>query len=137
MANSSNTACSLLWSHARLKVDGTVLPCCFVEENNIPNLNEAPKLSDGLNNAFNSKFFDDIRNEMLKGKKLSMCDKCWNAEDNGIESFRQQYKQYDKFIGQQPKIRYVEKGFNKKLFSVYEMKDDPINSIDEKKYHFF
>lgn len=108
MDNSSNTACSLLWSHARLKVDGTVLPCCFVEENNIPNLNEAPKLSDGLNNAFNSKFFDDIRNEMLKGKKLSMCDKCWNAEDNGIESFRQQYKQYDKFIGQQPKIRYIE-----------------------------
>ena len=35
------------------------------------------------------------------------------------------------------KIRYVEKGFNKKLFSVYEMKDDPINSIDEKKVSFF
>ena len=31
------------------------------------------------------------------------------------------------------KIRYVEKGFNKKLFSVYKMKDDPISSIYEKK----
>lgn len=106
MDNSS--ACSLLWSHARLKVDGTVLPCCFVEENNIPNISEAPKLSDGLHNAFNSKFFNDIRDKMLKGEKLSMCDKCWRAEDNGVESFRQQFKQYDKFIGNKPELRYIE-----------------------------
>ena len=31
------------------------------------------------------------------------------------------------------KIRYLEKGFNKKLFSVYNMKDNPINGICEKK----
>jgi len=106
--NLPNTACSLLWSHARLKVDGTVLPCCFVEENNIPNIDEVPKLSDGLNNAFNSKFFNDIRDKMLKGEKLSMCNKCWHAEDSGIESFRQRFKDFDKFIGQEPKIRYIE-----------------------------
>ena len=31
------------------------------------------------------------------------------------------------------KIRYVEKGFNRKLFSVYKMEDNPINKIYEKK----
>ena len=108
MDNIPKTACSLLWSHARLKVDGTVLPCCFVEESNIPNIDEAPKLKDGLHNAFNSKFFNDIRSKMLKGEKLSMCDKCWRAEDNNTQSFRQQFNQYDKFIGQEPKIRYIE-----------------------------
>ena len=37
-----------------------------------------------------------------------MCVKCWHAEDSGIESFRQRFRDYDKFIGQEPKIRYIE-----------------------------
>ena len=139
MDNSS--ACSLLWSHARLKIDGTVLPCCFVEENNIPNIDEVPKLSDGLHNAFNSKFFNDIRDKMLKGERLSMCEKCWRAEDSGVQSFRQRFKQYDKFIGSKPELRYIETALsthcnlscrmcNERFSSKWKLINNPGMSVD-------
>jgi len=104
--------CSALWSHARMSVEGTVLPCCRWEADNGDN-SKAPKISDGIQSAIDSDYFNSIRERMLAGEQLSECRQCIDEEKHNIPSMRQQLNEkYSQYIGQKPKLRYIELAFS-------------------------
>lgn len=120
----SSTACSLLWTHVALDMDGSVMPCCrFVvdptdrvdprKEKSTWIKTGVPYMHQGLHSAFTGKEFSHMRETMLAGGKLSGCKKCWDTEASGVESARQNWnKKYSHFIGTQPKLRFLEIGFS-------------------------
>ena len=135
MSNIPETACSLLWTHAALDMDGAVMPCCRFQvemvidpvtgdaprqdsrmyknpdykKENIPYMNEG-----GLDKAFNGDEYTQMREAMLRGEKLKGCAKCWEIENSGgVDSPRQFWnRRYFDQIGKPPKIKYLELGFS-------------------------
>ena len=104
--------CSALWSHARMSVEGTVLPCCRWEADNKDN-SKAPKIQDGIQSAIDSDYFNSIRERMLAGEQLSECRQCIDEERHGTPSMREQLNdRYGQYIGKKPKLRYIELAFS-------------------------
>ena len=93
----STNKCSLLWNHVRVHVDGTVLPCCQFQANELSSdYPEIPKLSDGIDAAFNSDLFERIRSDMEQGMQPNACRKCYHLEKHSINSMRLEFnKRYN------------------------------------------
>ena len=103
--------CSLLWNHTRLHVDGSVLPCCIFDTTQIQNKDiEIPKLKDGMENAFNSELFNDVRSRMTNNQDVPECNACWNLEEAGAKSLRNEMNK--RFQINDKKIRYIETAFS-------------------------
>lgn len=59
---------------------------------------EDKDLKGSVERAFRSKTFEKIRNKMLKGEKLTGCQKCYDEEENGKKSYgRVQTELYSTF----------------------------------------
>lgn len=104
-------ACSLLWNHTRLHVNGSVLPCCQFDIDSTPNKDiTAPKLKDGIDAAFNSELFNSVRERMTANEPVPECNACWSIEKSNSRSLRiemnERFKSFDK------KIRYIETAFS-------------------------
>ncbi|MDA9374035.1 twitch domain-containing radical SAM protein [bacterium] len=104
-------ACSLLWNHTRLHVNGSVLPCCQFDIDSAPNKDiTAPKLKDGIDAAFNSELFNSVRERMTANEPVPECNACWSIEKSNSPSLRtvmnERFKSFDK------KIRYIETAFS-------------------------
>jgi len=105
--------CSALWSHARMSVEGSVLPCCRWEEADNGKNSKAPKISDGIQSAIDSDYFNSARERMLAGEQLSECRQCIEEEKHDIPSMRGQLNdKYSQYIGKKPKLRYIELAFS-------------------------
>ena len=98
--------CALLSNHVRLSPDGTVLPCCvsdWIVSDDYPPL---PRIEDGIEAAFDSEFFNFIRDKMDRGEEPEPCSICYDEEKYGAKSFRQEWNEkYD--VDAEPKIRYI------------------------------
>jgi len=105
-------ACSFLWSHISLRINGAVIPCCRVHE--FEKAENIPRIEDGLENAMNSEFFENYRNHMLTEDELpETCKRCALEEAAGYDSMRLIWnKRWGKYIGTEPKIRYIETSFS-------------------------
>jgi hypothetical protein len=79
----SNTMCPYPWSHLAIMNQGEVKPCC-VSTDIIGHVTEH-KLED----IFNNSFMNNLRDELLAGKKPAGCSHCWDLESHNIESNRQ------------------------------------------------
>jgi len=102
--------CSALWSHARMNVQGEVLPCCRwdADDNDV-----APRIADGIQSALDSNYFNSIRERMLAGEELPECRQCTSEEINGTTSMREKLNgMYSQHIGKKPKLRYIELAFS-------------------------
>jgi MoaA/NifB/PqqE/SkfB family radical SAM enzyme len=79
----SDTMCPYPWSHLNIMNQGEVKPCC-VSSDILGHVNDQ-KLQD----LFNNSFMNNLRDDLLAGKKPSGCSHCWNLESHNIESNRQ------------------------------------------------
>ena len=102
--------CSLLWNHARVHVDGSVLPCCNFDATQLTDEHPSvPKISDGIDNAFKSELFNNVRMTMLEEQEHPGCQGCYAIEktDGADKSMRvQANKEFS--LNCAPKIRYLE-----------------------------
>lgn len=64
---------------------GEFRPCCLSEES-IPNFNIMQ--GNTLNDAFNSEYMENLRQEFIEGKQPLTCAKCWALESAGGTSKR-------------------------------------------------
>lgn len=73
--------CAYLWSGAAVGPDGKVMPCCrfFGPRTKSDN---APHIRDGLKQAREGEYFNNLRKQMLEGKKPYQCTKCWKMESD-------------------------------------------------------
>lgn len=103
----SDTWCTHPFSSLVLHNTGTYGPCCTANEAvamgkddkedkevviDMYNPNDKTVYKPyamSANQAFNSEFMKDIRQQMMEGKKHSACNSCWQYEADGLKSKRQ------------------------------------------------
>ncbi|MBC6415422.1 MAG: radical SAM protein [Bdellovibrionales bacterium] len=122
--NKLKTFCPLPFTHISSNQKGLGRICCdgyelLKEDKTGDNLTW--KNSKSLYEYFNSKSYREVRLKMLKGEKVSHCKYCFQQEENGVQSIRNQFlKEYeseiddmirntdkDGFISH-PKITYID-----------------------------
>lgn len=76
-----DTMCTMPWVHKYVNPQGLVMPCCVANERYpIGNINYQ---------SLDEISTKPIRDQMLKGERPDACSACWNQEDNGLTSYRQ------------------------------------------------
>jgi radical SAM protein with 4Fe4S-binding SPASM domain len=91
----SKTFCILPWIHFYANPDGNVLPCC-IGDHNRP-LGNVQKQS--IIEVWNSNSYKQMRLKMLSGEQCTECKSCYQAEDAGVNSFRQSVnRDYAEFL---------------------------------------
>ena len=87
--------CSLLWKHISNEPLGHVRTCCIARDRVTDNDgNEFTLGSTSIKDIFHSDFYKNIRQEIRDGKLPKNCEPCWQDEENGNTSKRQQYNLY-------------------------------------------
>jgi len=80
----SKSFCVLPWIHLNTWPNGNVYPCCLTDwREDIGNLKD-----NTLEEIWNGDTMKDIRRHMLQGKKHNSCRKCYQQEENGLDSTR-------------------------------------------------
>lgn len=90
------TLCYLPFVHVEADARGRFEHCCM-SENPIEDENGVwydAQTGGTISEAFNSKFMHDLRQDFLDGKRPSICKKCWDEEDAGLESKRITWAHY-------------------------------------------
>jgi radical SAM protein with 4Fe4S-binding SPASM domain len=80
----SKSFCVLPWIHLNTWPNGNVYPCCLTDwQEEIGNLKD-----NTLEEIWNNDSMKSIRKDMLDGNKNHSCRKCYQQEDNGLDSTR-------------------------------------------------
>ena len=97
-----NYFCMAPFVHIQRNSYGEFNPCCMFSERIYSDY-------DSIQDAFNGKENQVLRQRMLNGEKISGCDKCYRDESLGKSSYRQRFNNRydDKFI-ENPKIKELE-----------------------------
>lgn len=83
------TICMLPWTSIETSPMGTVRPCCLAEEEITDSTGRKFDLNvDKLEDAYNSEYMQDLRQQFRAGFKPSTCHRCWAEEDAGRDSKR-------------------------------------------------
>jgi molybdenum cofactor biosynthesis enzyme MoaA len=82
------STCNALWSHVRLSVEGTVLPCCKWQHNKGQKKHAIPQIKDGVLSAIHSEYFDDVRQRMNNNEVIPECNACNQLDNTGIPSLK-------------------------------------------------
>jgi len=77
-----NTLCPLPWRHLEVSPSGEIRPCCVYQHS----VGHVKKNS--LQHTFNNHSIQDLRQQLLDGKKPSGCNNCWASEEKGLTSSR-------------------------------------------------
>jgi len=92
--------CLAPWVSTHVWPNGNTYPCCMWDVHDpIGNVNDVP-----LGDIWNNSKMKDARVKMMKGEKISSCNRCYELENSGYTSYR------DYFAEQHSdKMDYVEK----------------------------
>ena len=137
----SDTWCTYPFTALVLHNGGSYGPCCSANEAVAMGMDDKevclemynPKdkkdfkpYAMSANQAFNSKFMKDIRQQMMEGKRHNACSSCWRQEDLGIKSKRQGMNQ----VYIEPGEGHADGGFE---YDIDEMVKNPrLRSLDLK-----
>jgi len=81
----TDTFCVLPWMHLYIGPDSNVLPCCVADQQYpMGNINHQ-----SVDSILKSQPFNQLRTNMLAGKRSKECNRCYVQEDAGITSLRQ------------------------------------------------
>ncbi len=76
-----NTFCILPHIHQMIRQDGTVSLCCTAIDLGFQ--------KDDPVKAWNSNYIKNVREALNNGKRIKQCQLCWDREDKGFRSMRQ------------------------------------------------
>jgi len=89
----SKTFCPYAWTHLSAATDGNIRLCCNVTDSD-------PRIKDkngntihvadieNIQDTFNTKMYKDIRKKMIAGEAVDLCQRCYDVENNGGWSIR-------------------------------------------------
>jgi hypothetical protein len=97
--NFVKAACTLPWNHAATNSNGSMRACCqmIYDDKEMPFGNiykeDGTPLTgnDDIDLHRNAANWKSLRKSMLEGKRHRACKLCWDEEDNGMESKRQNH----------------------------------------------
>ena len=103
--NESETFCILPFIHAATLTDGQMPLCCVSEKTSGVNLN-----SETISDHWNSSHMKSVRKNMLAGKKVKECRRCYEEEENGYRSHRViENKAWKEKIGEEQIDKIIER----------------------------
>lgn len=109
----SKTFCILPWIHITASPSGFYKPCCNTHKYFEKEFT-ADKIS--MQEAFYSEHFNQLRQDLLDGKKPDICHVCWHKEELGIPSYRQAYNSREVFNEildlENPSLKYIDVKFD-------------------------
>jgi len=88
----NDSFCVLPWTHVCISTTQQIIPCCRFQSPK-PNISLASLNKNGIE-ALNIQEYSKIREDMLLGKKIEQCKKCYFEEDNNISSYRNYAKHF-------------------------------------------
>ena len=121
--NKLKTFCPLPWTHISANSEGLGRLCCEGYDNitNDEGKITLLKNSKNLYSYFNSKYYKNVRRQILRGERPKHCIHCFNQEDHGVKSMRLHFideyqKDIEKMIEStnkdgsinEPKITYID-----------------------------
>ena len=88
----NDSYCSIPWVHLRLDPldsgEPGVSPCCKFYYEEWESINPDNSVGDSINTALNTQPFQQIRRDMLAGKRVSGCRNCYSDESSHGKSMR-------------------------------------------------
>lgn len=84
----------LPWSHTFINNEGHIHACCMAENYGKGAVDSSDKpvvvdQKEALKKSWHSKYFRSLRKKMLSGERPEECFRCFNDEDSGLRSYRQ------------------------------------------------
>jgi len=77
--------CLLPWIHIHTTPTGKASPCCIAN----PSIHVGDSTTQGLMDIVNSPMMNELRQNMLEGKKHTFCQTCYEHEEHKVGSFRE------------------------------------------------
>ena len=111
----ADSVCAALWSHAQVGVKNSVSPCCRwgTKPSDGDYVVNTVSMSNGIQSAIDSDYFNSARERMLNGEQLPECKQCTDEEKKCGTSLRTSFNnRYKQYIGTTPKIRDLELVFS-------------------------
>lgn len=92
----NDSFCVMPWLGLEIKNNGDLRPCCAFSESNIVDAqgNKFNINTHSISEYTSSQELDRIKNDMLSGKPVAGCKKCYLEESLGIRSMRVRKNQY-------------------------------------------
>ena len=106
--NNSKTFCTLPFVHSHNSSSGNFKPCCNAHGPDCPP--DATNENYTLNTWFHSDYMNQLRTDMLEGRRNPMCTRCWNDEDRSGHSIRTRMNErYGSICDvDRPQIKYLD-----------------------------
>lgn len=112
-----DTYCALPFNHLYVESTGDLKPCCIGSRfNSYTNLKDM-----SIEEAFNTEEYKKLRLDLLNGIKNPLCNSCWNKEEKGILSHRQQVGQTENVLGVWEEY-YTKDGYMKPEFEYLDIR---------------
>ena len=95
MTDYSKTFCPYPWIHIMTQPSSTINFCCVAngqikkDDGSILMLNKG----DDISTVWNNNHYRKIRKQMVEGERVDGCEPCYELEDLGIPSYRENYIQ--------------------------------------------
>jgi len=87
--NQSNTLCPMPWMALSLESSGEIRPCCISASLKGENGRNLSINDYTLKESMHLPVIEDLRQAMLRGERPPECFRCWENEDMGVKSLRQ------------------------------------------------
>ena len=103
-----SSMCALPWMSIETTAMGEFRPCCLAEESIPKQDGTLYRVANGdtIQDAFDSAYMDDLRNQFVQGKKPDTCKKCWALESAG--GYSKRMISNDKFKYTEKKLRFLD-----------------------------
>lgn len=84
--------CVLPWINLSIDVNGALRPCCRYAQPIYQEEYKLPFVADNtLDKSYNSDQWKKLRQAFLNGEQPRECDICWNDEEGGVKSYRENF----------------------------------------------
>jgi MoaA/NifB/PqqE/SkfB family radical SAM enzyme len=84
----ADTFCIRPWRHLLFDADGSAKPCCLFTGTISKDGSPMSVYTHSLDEVWNSDEMRSIRRDMIQGRKISACERCYRDEAAGIDSTR-------------------------------------------------
>ena len=92
------TYCANAWKHQHIHQSGSFRMCCITKDNILNDKGHRFNINqDSLERAHHSNHMKEVRRKMMNGEPLKECTRCYEHEERGFKSFRDQENMEEHF----------------------------------------
>ena len=125
MTSYSKTFCPYPWIHIMTQPSSTINICCVAsgqikkDDGSILMLNKG----DDISTVWNNNHYREIRKQMIEGDRVDGCQPCYELEDLGIPSYRENY--IEDWMGFHRNAKQVKEIVDKSIDNNYVVEEAP------------